>query len=344
MSTSDTWAPLTDPDTWRTLLSTSIRDCRVEPLAGGNSASTVTRVHMLGGGPVPSVVVKQSLAPWADGDPSGFRREAMIYQRLLHNSSGIAPTVLHVDEAADAVRLVLEDLQPAFAFRHRDHRWTRSEVRPCTDALARLHAHTHDNPGLDDELLMAAPDRRWPEARVRAAASELDQWVRDQGPANCFSDGVTLALARCPAQSMPAQSIPVPGRCLVHSDFNTGNIALRDEPADARLLDWHIAAAAGPGFDLANLFFQPWNNHLDLAADHVLDCYDSSRRALDLDPWYATDRGAAFDYALTWCALSYLPPIADHVTSHQALAGWWLNTARSALRALHGQIPIARGR
>lgn len=313
-----------DPRSWRALFGELSR-CRAEQLAGGNSPSRIWRVHLSGGHAPPTVIVKESGPPWSPLDPAGFRREALAY-RLLDGNDDVAPRLLGLHEGDEGVRLVLEDLATGFAFRRRDHRWRPAEMVPVADVFARLHGHSADHPLLDDPVLMPAPDARWPSARIEAAAARLDATV-----VSGFGDGVRAAFRR-----WPASAPPVMPRCLAHSDFNPGNIAFGAAGATARLLDWHIAAAATPGFDVANLFFQPWSNHADLSVCDVLDAVDQARQRRGLDPWYDGERDSAFRYCTVWCALSYLPPIADRIDAGPVVgpSAWWLHTARAAHRAL----------
>ena len=317
-----------DPDTWRAVFGTQVVGCRVEALDGGNSPSRLCRIHLEGAGLPASVIAKQSQIPWSAADPEGFRREGFVYQHLLAAAAGIAPRLLHADEDAQTVRLILEDLQPTYVFRSPEHRWTAAEIDIIADLFARLHGATQSASSLDRELLMPAPDTRWSAQRIHDAGVELNRWARDHGYQWNFAAGVEIALQRFPAGSVDAGT-----RCLVHSDFNPGNIALEVSPAtDGRLLDWHIAAAGGAGFDLGNLFFQPWSNHRDIDPVHLLDAYDAARHRHGLEPWHSGDRADAFAYARRWCALSYLPAIANRTSS--SLSGWWLHTAWAAHETL----------
>ena len=315
--------PWTDPETWRAVFGTQLRDCRVEPLTGGNSPSEIGRIHLAGTGLPASVIVKESRLPWSMTDSEGFRREGFAYRHLLIGAADVAPRLLHIDEDKQMVRLVLEDLAPAFEFRPRRHTWTPGEIATVAEIFARLHGGTQSASQIGSELLMPAPDRRWPPARIHEAAVTLDRWARDSGRAWGLAAAVEATMRRFPAASLAASP-----SCLVHSDFNTGNIALSRSPATGgRLLDWHIAAAGGPGFDLGNLFFQPWNNHRNIDPVYLLDAYDAARRHHGLQPWHDGDRAHAFTCARCWCALSYLPPIATQTDS--GLSGWWLHTAEA---------------
>lgn len=316
---------LDDIDIWRELFGPRVRACALQPLSGGNSPSRLWRVRLTGTDPQ-SVVVKQSMLPWSPEDPHGFRREAFVYQHLLDGAHGVAPRLLHSWQSGDGVRLVLEDLSDAFAFRSAAHAWTAAELRIVAETFARLHGATQQDESLADPVLMAAPDSRWPVSRLRQAADILD------GGAQAAERGWQFVEhAEATLRTWPVGGVDIGPSCLVHSDFNAGNVAL--STSAARLLDWHIAAGGSAGFDFANLFFQPWDNQRSIDVGGWFDAVDAARNDLRLPPWHGGDRGAAMQYCIAWCALSYLPALAAQIGAGP-LSGWWLHTAVATHHAL----------
>jgi hypothetical protein len=313
--------PIDDPDLWRNWFGHAAVLGRLESLPAGNSPSHVYRAHLSGPGAPATVVVKEARAPWPSSDPEGHRREARVYEALLRRTEHLAPLLLACDSSPAHVRLVLQDLQPAFSFRAHDHGWQESEMEIILGLLARLHGATEAAPDLRDPALMPAPDRRWQSGRLVAEAARLDAYARHAGEPWLFEPLVEAGLRRYAADPQGD------GTCLLHSDPGPANFAFAEGDGDGRLIDWHLAAAGPPAFDVAALFFQPYSNHRHLEWQRVFAAYGRARERLGLDPWQAADPGeASARYSIVWCALSYLPALAAQATVH-GLSGWWRHTA-----------------
>ena len=274
-------------------------------------------------GGVPSVICKDSRAPWPATDPDGLHREWFVYSEILSRVSTVGPALLYVEHSAQADRLVLADLDIDQYFLAPEHVWTHEELRPALETLALLHISAESLPLEQYPLLMPAPDRRWESHTIHNAVRLLadDLTFGDQG--RRLLPVVELLLERAADQFDVWQQPP---RTLLHSDFNCSNVALeRTGKGPARLIDWHIAASGMRAFEIASIFFQPYHNHRDLDRRAVLEDYLEARRKLGGEPVHRDEEWAAFCYATASDGLSYLPPVARQLQNSGDLQGWWSN-------------------
>ena len=198
---------------------------------------------------------------------------------------------------------------------------------PALETLALLHISAESLPLEECSMLMPAPDRRWESHTIQSAVRILvdDPTYGHQG--RRLLPVVELLLERIADQFSHWQQA---SRTLLHSDFNCSNVALeRAGGGSARLIDWHIAASGMAAFDIASLFFQPRNNHINLDRRTVLRDYLEARHKLGGEPVHADEEWAAFCYATASDGLSYLPPVARQLQNTGVLQGWWSNILAS---------------
>ena len=317
---------LQNPAYWSDVLNAAVVGCRAEKLTRGYSPSLIHRVHLeyaSAANGVPSVICKDSSAPWPNTDPDGLHREWFVYSECLSRLPSIGPALLHVEHATEGNRLVLADLDIDQYFPPHEHVWTREELKPALEVLALLHVAAASLPLEEYTLLMPAPDRRWEDHAIQNAVRILadDRTYGHQG--RRLLPAVELLLRRAADQSGVWQQA---SRTLLHSDFNCSNVALeRSGMGPARLIDWHIAASGMPAFEIASVFFQPYHNHRNLDRRAVLDDYLEARQKLGGEQVHRDEEWGAFCYATASDGLSYLPPVARQLQTTGALQGWWSN-------------------
>ena len=204
-------------------------DTTVEPIAVGFSGDGVYRVRAGGH----DLVLKLS---GQDQPAAEWRRKLRIQQ--LASDAGLAPRIVHVDEAGRAVVsvFVADRSLPTFYFNPQTH---DQAVR----MLGRTVRRVHDLPLPAAEA--GAPHASHPRpADPRAFLA--DTWARVDGFAlpRYVGDVVRHTLAEEP---------PVLGERLVlsHNDLNPTNLVFDGE--GIVLLDWETAAPNDPCYDLAVL-------------------------------------------------------------------------------------------
>ncbi len=191
----------------------------VQPISMGLSGASVYAVTSTRGELVLRVNAER-------GDPSLWRQQLTILRRV--SGAGVAPAIVHVDEAARAivsVRVAGAPLPAALA--------DPAQRGPAVGSLvAQLRAlHALDATGLDERDPLAHARKEHAEQRVRPG---FPAWAAALDP---IFGAIEAALARDPR------------RVLSHNDLNPGNVLW--DGARAWLVDWEVAGLTHPFYDLA---------------------------------------------------------------------------------------------
>lgn len=191
----------------------------ITPLVAGLSGAGVFRVDTHDG----AFVLK--IASDAEGTPDW--RRALATQRLAAEA-GIAPRIIHVDEARRAVVTALV-VDRSFADFFRDPRTHDDALALLGGTVRRLHA------------LPLPPD-----------AAERDPWeFLAQMRGGPLGDFAFPAFADAAITRALDGAAPRERAVLGHNDLNPGNLVY--DGASILVLDWATAGAADPRYDLATL-------------------------------------------------------------------------------------------
>ena len=320
-------ARLLAPSFWTSLFGREVTNCRAELIETGMSPSRVFRMHF-GQPRFPTVILKDSRAPWPSSDPTGFGREAFVYERFVRRTSTVGPELIHCEADRDGTVIVLSDLEVDHEFKRSDHRWSQTEIVPVLETFARLHLEAGEIGCADSGPLVAAPNVRWQKDVILEAARSVMPRVVET-PTSFLSDCEFLLASLEPSSWQ--QRPPT----LLHSDFNASNVAFSCRSGEARLIDWHIASWGTPSFEIGSLFYQPHFNHLNLSRLETLQGYLHARYELDGVQFDEQEEWDCFRFALAYDGLSYLPPIARSLKEAGSLSGWWLNMLQNTVENLN---------
>jgi aminoglycoside phosphotransferase (APT) family kinase protein len=193
----------------------------ITPIAAGLSGAGVYRVEAAGR----SFVLKIA----AEGENAGEWRHALRVQQLA-SDAGLAPRIVHVDEARRAVLtdFVADRSFPTF---YRDPRTHDTALDQLGRTVRRIHA-------------LPIPEGA-PARDPRAILGQVRDGLLAGFPLPAFArDAIDRALAEEPPA---ADRAPVLG----HNDLNPTNLVYDGE--SIRVLDWAVAGPMDPFYDLAVL-------------------------------------------------------------------------------------------
>jgi aminoglycoside phosphotransferase (APT) family kinase protein len=194
---------------------------RVEPITLGLSGAGVYAVTTSRGSYVLRVQAR-------DVDPQSFARQLRVLRRA--SDAGVAPAVVHVDEASLAVLTVRVPGVPMAAATADPA--VRAEVfTSVLDRLRTLHALDPSGVAERDPLLYARA--AWEAGHDRPG---FPPWAASIPP--------TL-------EAIAATLAGDPRRVVSHNDLNPGNVLW--DGARAWLVDWEVTGLGHPYFDLATL-------------------------------------------------------------------------------------------
>jgi N-acetylmuramate 1-kinase len=247
----------------------------------GGSERHFYRVHCLGEQSL--ILVKYNLA----------YEENRHYVRIAQFLAGHgihAPKIYFHD--ADEGLIWIEDLGDSDLFSFRDEPWLvrAAFYRSAIDEIATLHAlRPHDWTPLRGEM----------PPQFNAA---LYRWEQHYFFENCLSrlfhieESRRQALASLPVLSEIAERLAALPRVLVHRDFQSQNIIVRN--AQAYLIDFQGMRPGLAQYDLASLLFDPYVRLTASERDEILSYY-LERRPLNTKP-------ARFREVLSLCAMQRL--------------------------------------
>jgi len=193
----------------------------IEPIRAGLSGAGVYAIAATGGAFVLRVQARQL-------DESYFAQQLRVLRRA--SDAGIAPPIVHVDEAARAVvslRIVGRPLGAALA----DPAERPAALGSVIDGLRTLHGL--DASGVAPRDPLPQLRREWQACLARQG---LPSWLPTLEP--------TLAELSSVLASDPRRSVS-------HNDVNPGNFLW--DGARAWLVDWEFAGLGHPYYDLASL-------------------------------------------------------------------------------------------
>jgi N-acetylmuramate 1-kinase len=203
-----------------------------------------------------------------------------------------APKIYFHD--ADEGLIWIEDLGQSDLFSYRNEPWLvrRAFYESALDEVAKLHR---------------LPESVCVEMRKKMPTefnTALYQWEQNYFFENCLGryfkiDNVKLAaLATLPALNQIAERLAQLPRVLVHRDFQSQNIIIRN--SQAYLIDFQGMRPGLPEYDLASLFYDPYVD-LSGAEQAELIAYYSKRQS---ENGFVFDRD--FDATLRLCAMQRL--------------------------------------
>ena len=191
-----------------------------------------------------------------------------------------APKIYFHD--ADEGLIWIEDLGEEDLFSHRDDPWVirRSFYEAALDEVAKLHRLPQEACA---EIKPSLP------AEFNAA---LYRWEQNYFFENCLGryfkidEAKVAALAELPALNAIADELDAVPRTLVHRDFQSQNIIVRN--GSAYLIDFQGMRPGLPQYDLASLLYDPYVELSEVERDQLLRHYCGGeagadfRRRLDL--------------------------------------------------------------
>ena len=226
-----------------------VRVLSVEPIAGGHSNTNL----LLRLGRPPHFVVLRLY----QRDPTQVRKEAAI--SALVAATVPVPRYLHCGERASngqtyAVVEWVEGETLAAMAKQVSEEAMSAMGRSVGAALAAIHAHTFEQPGLLDGNLKVTP---FPGGASLTSYLEMSfQGLAGERIGRALADAV-IALARRNEGRQEAWNHPAR---LTHFDFGATNILMRSDHCVAGVVDWEFAASAAPSADFGNLLRPPLGN------------------------------------------------------------------------------------
>jgi aminoglycoside phosphotransferase (APT) family kinase protein len=244
---------------------------RIEPISAGLSGAGVYAVTTSSGAYVLRVQERQI-------DEDYFAQQLRVLRRAA--DAGVAPAVLHVDEAARAVLSArVEGVPMAAALA--DPTQHAAVLASVVDRLRALHAVDASDVAERDPIEYARS--AWEAGRSRPG---FPPWAASLGPV---------------IEALSAKLAGDPRRVVSHNDVNPGNILW--DGAQAWLVDWEVTGLGHPYYDLASLaLFLRLDDHvaLDLLARHDEAPLNEQSRSSFL----ALRQLAGLLYGLTFLSLS----------------------------------------
>src|ERR1700730_7376713 len=233
-----------------------VDEIKIAPIEKGGSDRRFYRIHCSADQTL--ILVKYSL------DREENRHYVEIAQ-FLEGHSIRAPRIYFHDPAEGLIWI--EDLGERDLFSYRDESWLvrRAFYESALDEIAKLHR-------LPESVCVEM--REHLPAEFNAA---LYLWEQNYFLENCLTryfkiENATLAaLATLPALRKIAERLASLPRVLVHRDFQSQNILLRN--SQAYLIDFQGMRPGLAHYDLASLLYDPYVDLTDDERDELLDYY-----------------------------------------------------------------------
>lgn len=193
----------------------------IEPISMGQSGAGVYAVTSSRG----PLILRVNAA---GADDARWTQQLVVVRRAA--ARGVAPAIVHVDEAARAI--VAEQVRGApLAAALADPAQRGPALASVATQLRALHALERDGVGERDPIAFAREH-----STAQRARPGFPAWAADLEP---LLDELAAILARDPR------------RVVAHNDVNPGNVLW--DGARAWLVDWEVAGLAHPFYDLAAL-------------------------------------------------------------------------------------------
>lgn len=266
-----------DPAFLSRVLDRPVAAVRVAPIKKSGVPATVYRLQLqFQDGGQERFILKRVAPDWP-GDPHGHLREARFYSHIVPRLDLPLMAVYYAGQEPDGEHQVvlLEDFDRTHYCPPGTYRWQMTDMATVIPTYARLHASGRDN-------LPPPAGRGWlyprMETRITTLAAELPAMAAAVSAARKwpslphFSRLLSWLLAQIPAfQTLPPT--------ILHMDVYPPNVALpRNGQDSAYLIDWDMVGFGLAELDLAFMFMQPHQAHVDLDREQVLALYWRERR------------------------------------------------------------------
>lgn len=256
---------------------------RVHPLEKGGSDRKFYRISIPGG-------ASMILAKY--GSQREENRHYVAIARFLTGIGVHVPEIFFHDESEGLIWM--EDLGDRDLWSYRDEPWEvrRELYRSALDQVLMLHTRAH-----------VAHDGESPRLQPEFDA-RLYRWEQSYFLENCLGRHFRLdpeaIRERCnpPRLDEIAERLAALPRCLVHRDFQSQNIVIKN--GAACFVDFQGMRPGLPQYDLASLLLDPYVELTAAERAELLDCYLSNLRESGYEP--AADFAEVFDL----CAMQRL--------------------------------------
>lgn len=298
-------------DFWSGVVRAPVTSFRTTFIKEGFLPTSVQRVHFEGADDsLPRSAILKCARPGWQNDPCGAEREARVYTELLAHIPISLPAryLVSLGGAQDHTQIVLQDLEPDFAFYPEAHKWTWHQGRAMLRTYARLHAYGQMLAVSQMPYLMPRLHARWSPAGARAMFADLAKTAELSDKVRPALPWVDVVLKLLPALQELADKEPP---TLIHYDAYPPNIAFarRDDQADAVLIDWALATCDIGEIDLAFIFTQPYQSDQLLDWREALRYYCERKAELTGCGYNWGERVEVFRYARIQAVFASLVPI-----------------------------------
>ena len=245
---------------------------------------------------------------------------------------GIRAPKIYFHDAAEGL-IWIEDLGATDLWSHRQESWLvrRAFYEAAIDEIVKLHS------------LPAAIGEAIQESLPAPFESALYRWEQDYFFENCLGRHFEMAkttlskLAKLPILHEIAERLGKQSRVLIHRDFQSQNIMMRN--MQAHLIDFQGMRFGLAEYDVASLLFDPYVALPEIERDELLALYEQKRKAAG----HAVS--ADFRENYQFCAIQRLMQALGAygfiglVKGHRA----FLEHIPAAMRSLHGLIEEVDG-
>ena len=247
----------------------------VEPLEKGGSDRKFYRIRMGGDS---MIFIKYS-------NHKEENRHYVAIARFLSGAGVPVPEVYHHDEEESLIWM--QDLGEVDLWSHRNDPWpTRRALYQSTlDAVFAMHRNATSADGVGELELQRVFD------------ADLYLWEQGYFFEHCLGNFFkidTRELSSLPALRVAAERLASLPRVLVHRDFQSQNVMIRE--GSAWLIDFQGMRFGLAQYDLASLLYDPYVSLHDGERRELLDYYKSLCGGVSAD----------FDEIFRWCALQRL--------------------------------------
>ena len=228
----------------------STRTVQVDPIEKGGSGRKFWRMRVGG----------RSLILVRYGEDRPENRHYVAIAQFLANV-GVRVPAIHFHDEREGV-IVMEDAGDEDLWSRRSDSWLqrRALYQRTLDQALLLHTHAHIAPGRDALQLQQQFD------------ASLYRWEQDYFAEHCLGRhfGLTAAIDRAPLSAVADELASLP-RCLVHRDFQSQNIIVRN--GEVCLIDFQGLRPGVAQYDLASLLLDPYVALTQAEHDELLAHY-----------------------------------------------------------------------
>ena len=249
------------------LPSVSLPGARIEPLAGiGGSDRRYFRIYLVSG---ESLIVME----YTDQRPDNLKY--IPASRILAKVGNSIPEILHHD--ADHKRIWLEDLGNRHLWDYREAPWSKKRrlYRAAIDEISMLHSFNCDQLNASEKADLEPP-----------FDEVLYSWEQDYffehflGNYSRRAPSYIGSLRHEPEFSILAKELAALPRTLIHRDFQSQNILIRDNRP--YMIDYQGLRLGLPAYDIASLLHDPY---VPLEEHHREELINYAFRENDPSQW-----------------------------------------------------------